>query len=576
MSYKKYIKPISNSVLPPRTNGFSSGVHENWLPEVYSGPANRLQRYIQYDQMEYDHEVSAALDIISEFSTQPDAQNSCPFVIKFKENVTTSETKVLDEMLKNWCYINKFQKRMFKIFRSTLKYGDQFFIRDPETYELMWVDPSFVEKIIVNESNGKEIDIYFVKDINLNLAQQVASDMHGTNTNRIAPMGTQSSYVNTPISLIPVGNIGSNIQNYTGQEAATPVDSKHVVQISLSEGMDSSWPFGNSILERIFKAYKQKELLEDAILIYRIHRAPERRVFKIDVGGLHPTQAAQYIERCKNEMQQKRMPSRNSNGGSIVDGTYNPLSTLEDYFFAVTPDGRGSNVERLDGGDALGTIDDLLYFNNKMLRALSIPSSYISTGPTSNQETVKDGTLGQAYIEEFRFNKYCMRLQTQIVQTFDVEFKLYLKWAGITVDSSIFDLCFTEPQNFAAYRELNLQKQRIDSYSSIKGDKTLSTRFKLKKYLGLTEFEMKENEQLWLEENKGKDMTDGESDMVDELGGGPMSIGMSDVGVSPSEFDAGSMPDELNDDGEMQSSEDEELNDMSDDISNEEPPNANQ
>ena len=127
------------------------------------------------------------------------------------------------------------------------------------------------------------------------------------------------------------------------------------------------------VLEAIFKVYKQKELLEDAIIIYRVQRAPERRVFYIDVGNMPTNKAMAFIERVKNEIHQKRIPNKTGGGANIMDAAYNPLSQIEDYFFAQTAEGRGSKVETLPGGQNLGEIDDLKYFNNKLMKGLRIP-----------------------------------------------------------------------------------------------------------------------------------------------------------------------------------------------------------
>ena len=96
----------------------------------------------------------------------------------------------------------------------------------------------------------------------------------------------------------------------------------------------------------MFKVYKQKELLEDAILIYRVQRAPERRVFYIDVGNMQTHKARAHLERIKNEIHQRRIPSKTGGGQNITDSAYNPLSIMEDYF-AQTAEGRGSKVETL-------------------------------------------------------------------------------------------------------------------------------------------------------------------------------------------------------------------------------------
>ena len=86
------------------------------------------------------------------------------------------------------------------------------------------------------------------------------------------------------------------------------VEAEHIVHASLTEGLDPNWPFGNSILEQVFKVSKQKELLEDAIIIHLIQRAPERRVFYIDVGNMSHHMAMSFVERVKNEIHQRRIP----------------------------------------------------------------------------------------------------------------------------------------------------------------------------------------------------------------------------------------------------------------------------
>ncbi len=183
-----------------------------------------------------------------------------------------------------------------------------------------------------------------------------------------------------------------------------------------------------------------------------------------------------------------------------MDASYNPLSINEDYFFPQSADGRGSKVEVLPGGQNLGEIDDLRYFQNKLYRGLRIPSSYLPTGAEDSDRAFTDGKVTTALIQEYRFNEYCKRLQKYVAQTFDKEFKLFLKWRGFNLDNSLFEIRFNEPQNFAAYRDIELNAQRIQGFSGIKDTEFLSKRFMLKKYLGLTEMEMAENEKLWHEE----------------------------------------------------------------------------
>jgi hypothetical protein len=496
------------------------------LPEVYTGHPNRIERYNQYEMMDVDAEINACLDIIAEFSTQRNDHNKTPFSFEFKDDPTPHEVDILGKQLQQWCKLNEFDVRIFKIFRNVIKYGDQVFVRDPENFKLYWVDMVKVIKVIVNESEGKKPEQYVVKDININL--QNLSVAQKTNTdfaaNPATGLGGSGGGTNTPYTVpaMPYNTTGSR---FTLGQSESAVDAKHVVHLSLTEGLDRFWPFGQSILENVFKVYKQKELLEDAVLIYRVQRAPERRMFKIDVGNMPSHLAMAFVERVKNEIHQRRIPSLYG-GQSIVDATYNPLSMNEDYFFPVTAEGRGSSVEVLPGGQNLGEIDDLKYFNNRLARGLRVPSSYLPTGPDDNATPLTDGRVGTAMIQEFRFNQYCERLQNYICMKLDQEFKLFLRWRGFNIDTSLFQLEFNPPQNFAAYRQSELDTARVSTFQSMEGFSYISKRFALERFLGLTEEEIKRNEKLWEQENK------------EEVAAEVLGSDLRSVGVSTGDFDA--------------------------------------
>ena len=305
------------------------------------------------------------------------------------------------------------------------------------------------------------------------------------------------------------------------------VDAENMVHLSLSEGLDGNFPFGNSLLESIFKVYKQKELLEDAIIIYRVQRAPERRVFYVDVGNMPSHLAMQFVERVKTDIHQRRIPSATGGGQNVIDSAYNPLSINEDYFFPQTAEGRGSKVETLPGGTNLGEIDDLKYFTNKLIRGLRIPSSYLPTGPDDGATQFQDGRVGTAYIQELRFNTYCERLQNLVIEQFSQEFKRYLLEKGINIDTAMFDLRFQPPQNFASYRQSEIDNARVPTYTQMSAIPYISNRFALKRFLGMTEEELAENERLWREEND-ENITPVPTDSAGELrGAGISSAGMS-------------------------------------------------
>ena len=536
MSWKKHFTPVQTGDNPNGSYGPISGSsaagrpgparsnYSSYLPDVYVGSPNRVERYGQYNTMDLDSEVNAALDILAEFCTQKNKQNGTNFKFAFNKSATNNEINILGQYLKQWCKINNFETRMFRTFRNVFKYGDAIFLRDPETKKLFHVDPAKLTRIIVNESAGKIPEQYIIKDINFNFTEMVATTPHITNGN----MGNPGANYQTGGARGMTG--GSSTQSgsrFDVTDGEIAIDANHVLHLSLSEGLDNNYPFGNSLLETIFKVFKQKELLEDAIIIYRVQRAPERRVFYVDVGNMPSHLAMQFVERVKTEIHQRRIPAATGGGTNVIDSSYNPLSINEDYFFPQTAEGRGSKVETLPGGTNLGEIDDLRYFTNKLVRGLRIPSSYLPTGADDGASSYNDGRVGTAYIQELRFNTYCERLQSLIVEEYNQEFKRYLLEKGINIDTAMFDLEFETPQNFAAYRQSELDNARVPTYTQMSAVPYISNRFAMMRFLGMTEEEVAENERLWREENDETLNAGGEDASAEMRGAGISSAGIS-------------------------------------------------
>jgi hypothetical protein len=117
-------------------------------------------------------------------------------------------------------------------------------------------------------------------------------------------------------------------------------------------------------------------------------------------------------------------------------------------------------------------------------------------------------------IQEFRFNQYCERLQNYVCRKLDEEFKLFLRWRGLNIDSGLFELEFNPPQNFAAYRQTELDTARVATFTAVEQYPYMSKRFMLERFLGLSEEEINKNERMWREENdkeieidpKGRDL----------------------------------------------------------------------
>ena len=536
MSWKKYFTPVPtgdnttgnygpiNGASAAGRPGPARSNYSSYLPDVYVGSPNRVERYGQYNTMDNDSEVNAALDILAEFCTQKNEENGTNFNFQFNKSATNNEINILGQYLKQWCKLNNFETRMFRVFRNTFKYGDAIFLRDPETKKLFHIDPAKLTRIIVNESEGKKPEQYIIKDVNLNFKDMVATSPHITNGN----IGSPGASYQTGGARGMTGGVnvpaGSRFNIEDGEVA---IDAQHIVHLSLSEGLDNNYPFGNSLLETIFKVFKQKELLEDAIIIYRVQRAPERRVFYVDVGNMPSHLAMQFVERVKTEIHQRRIPSATGGGTNVIDSSYNPLSINEDYFFPQTAEGRGSKVETLPGGTNLGEIDDLRYFTNKLVRGLRIPSSYLPTGADDSASSYNDGRVGTAFIQELRFNTYCERLQGLIVEEFNQEFKRYLLENGVNIDTAMFDIAFEPPQNFAAYRQSELDNARVPTFTQMSAIPYISNRFALKRFLGMSAEEIAENERLWKEENE-ENLENMPTDASAEM----RTAGISSAGIS--------------------------------------------
>lgn len=523
------VSPLSGHAVSG-DSGYSTHLStSNWigtLPEVYAGPPNRIERYGQYEDMDRDPIVNAGLNVIAEFCTQDNEFSNLPFSINFKEDATDSEKKTLEQTLKKWCYINDFKTKIFHIVRKVLVYGDCIFVRDPETFEWEYVDPKNVDKIVVDELKGKDPESYFIRDLDLNLTAKCLTTQKNSGEYFVPaglPTGGTANYPGQSTF-----RQGTSTSRFTKGSHSEEIPGAHVVHLSLNTGLEPFWPFGNSVLEPVFKSYKQKQLLEDSLVTYRIQRAPDRRVFKIFTGDLPPMKAQAAVERIKNELQQRRIPSRTGGGSSIMDASYNPLAPLEDYYLAVNAQGQGSNIEVLPGGGDISTINDVLYFNNLIIRGMGIPSSYLPTGPEDSPAAYNDGKVGQAYIQELRFSNFCKRIQNILITNFDYEFKLFCKKSGIVVESSQFDIVMSEPESFSEYRMIEKDSAHFNNMSAAMGMPFFSKRFAMKRFGGLTEVEILENERMWREENK-KSLKGSAKNM--NIGAGAENVSLRNVGL---------------------------------------------
>ena len=489
-AYWKIVGPKTRQEIytPTEVDGFSSSGQSSvlpsynkevdWYSKVMRGPVTRMNSYVQYNSMDNDVDVARGLDIIAEEMTPMDEKTKLPFVIDWQtednEDISDATIVTVRAALREFCKIQEIQKRKFGIARDVAKYGDAIFIKRSDTRKWKFVQPNCIVAIEVDEDDVPVF--YHIKEETQidQMAQNIWSNINGTG------MQTEGA-----------------VKKYSADA---------VVHFSNCDEMSGSTPFGTSLLKPIYRVFRQYTMLEDAVVIYRIVRAPERRVFYIDVGNMNPTQVKRYLENIKNEMRQKRAPTSMAGGREMVDGQYDVASIQEDFFFPVTAGGKGSKVETIPGGSEDFGSNLLRQFQQKMFRGLRIPTSYLGdTGADSQQPQYSDGKVGVAYFEELRFANFIIRQQKYMNEVFDKHFKIYLKVCGINVDTELFNISLPAPENFALYKQAAVDADLINGFSNIQESKFLSRRFVLKRYLGLTDDEIQMNEVLLKEETGIKD-----------------------------------------------------------------------
>lgn len=454
----RIVKPAPVKTQYVQSNTEAAKLYSNfsWYTKVMKGASSRFSKYSQYRNMDSDVFVARALDTIAEEMTQINVKTNMPFEIEYQnesnKEVPESITMTVRAALRHWIEIQDLNTIIFDIARTVVKFGDCFFRKNSDFKKWQYLDPSDIIGISISE-DGKPEHYHL----------------------RVGEKNKQGAFGD--VIMVPAAGI---------------------VHFTLSSSMGENGPFGESVLFPVIKAFRHLSLLEDSVIIYRIVRAPERRVFFVDVGNMPPQRVKAYLEAIKNELKQKRIPNE-SGGTDKIDSVYNPMSMVEDYFFAQTADGRGSRVETLSGGENLGEIADLTYFQNKFLQGLRIPSSYMR-GAQEGGAQINEGKVGIAYIEELRFANYVARLQSKINDTFDFHFKAYLKSAGINIDKYLFKLKLVDPQNFMDYKRAEVDEKMISNYSNVKDNLYLSERYKQKHYLGLSEDDIQENEALLKQE----------------------------------------------------------------------------
>jgi len=218
-------------------------------------------------------------------------------------------------------------------------------------------------------------------------------------------------------------------------------------------GNDAFLPYGSSVLESARRIWRQLILIEDAMLVYRVIRSPERRVFYIDVGNVPPEDVPQYLEQAKNSL--KREPVISKSDGR-VDLRYNPMSVDEDYFIPVRGGDSGTKIDTLAGGTNTTAIEDVEYIQKKLFAALKIPKAYLGY----DEDIGSKATLAQ---EDIRFSRAISRIQRTVISELNKIAMVHLYSHGFSGESLIdFELKLSNPSSIAQQQKLELISTRFD------------------------------------------------------------------------------------------------------------------
>jgi len=295
------------------------------LRSDYYQNQNRMDRYADFDQMEYTPEIASALDIYADEMTTFSVYRPIINIVCTNQEIKS----VIETLLYN---ILNIEFNLYGWCRSMCKYGDFFLYLDIEQDE-------GIKNTIGLPSNEVE---------------------------RI-----EGEDKNNP-----------NYVQYQWNMAGLTLENWQVGHFRIL-GNDKFAPYGTSVLDPSRRIWRQLTLLEDAVMAYRIVRSPERRAFYIDVGNIPPEDVEQYMQRVMTQMKRNQIIDVDT---GRVDLRYNPFSIEEDYYIPVRGDQSGTKIETVSGGSYTGDIDDVKYLRDKLFSALKIPMSYLSRGDGSDED----------------------------------------------------------------------------------------------------------------------------------------------------------------------------------------------
>jgi hypothetical protein len=435
------------------------------------GEYNRRKRYRDYEEMDGYPEIAAAFDIYADDASQRGPKNE-KWKIKSESEMVVKEVESLFETI-------RLERFLWDIIRNSCKFGDCFLelvldVTKPEQglKKLKVLDPTYI--IRIENKYG-----YLKKFL-----QEIPKDDNDYGYN---------SFDQNPSKYIDL-------------------DKNQIIHFRLHTSDPNFYPYGKSIVAACHSTFRSLRMMEDAMMIYRLSRAPERRIFYIDTGALPTSKAEAYVERVKQNF--KKQAYYNSSKGT-VDARYNPPSVDEDFYVPMRQ-GSTSKIDTLPGAQNLGDIDDVRYFQNKLLAMLKIPKDYIVEKDKSPE---RKANLSQL---DVKFARAIKRVQMNVEVGLENIAKRHLQLKGYP-SRLIKELRIElpEPSDMSAKRKLDLDEQKTRVIQAVKGLQLFSNKEIYRQYYDMSEDEIERIMTELEQEQEEMAQKQAEQGMMPGMGGPP-------------------------------------------------------
>lgn len=495
-------KSVVQVVVPANTEGtrdiISHGPLGGHFVEVYDSGVVDTDEYNlikKYRQMAECTEVDKAIsEIVNDAVTYED---NVPFPVKISlDNVELSDSikKKMVEEFDNILYLLKFNDTGYELFRN------------------WYIDGRIYFHLIID---GKKIKdgiqkILHIDSLHIKKIRNISRDSDNIITD------INIFYVYKPPLITEATHQGS--YNFAQLEEALKFTEESVTY-GTSGLMDCERKMIISHLQKAIKPSNQLAMLEDSVVVYRVARAPERRIFYIDVGNLPKTKAEEYLNSIMNRYRNKI--AYNTDTGTI-DEEKRYMSMLEDFWLPRREGGRGTEIDTLQGGDSLGEMDDVAYFRHKLYESLNVPLGRLDN-ENSMFNLARDNEISR---EEIKFSKFIHRLRSKFSRGIfsDMLHKQLIMKNIITSDDwdqieSHIMYQWEEDSHFAELKKLAMLKERIDVVEAM--DQMIERYYSLEyirsNILMQTEEEAKELEKQRDDEKEERDTTSAFDNMGQDL-----------------------------------------------------------